>query len=100
MKSVLLTWGFTNWLRLNAEASDWPANYELAAVLPPSYNTSERIQLDIFLCNSIDIITQLSPGEKSNVHKKIYNDMVKNATGTRTHYACMPIVSQHAACRA
>ena len=86
-----------NWLRLNAEASDWPAHFQLDADLPPSYNTAERIQLDIFLCNSIDILTQLSPGEKSNVHKKIYNDMVKNATGTRTH-ACMPIVSQHAAC--
>ena len=86
-----------NWLRLNAEASDWPAHFQLDADLPPSYNTAERIQLDIFLCNSIDILTQLSPGEKSNLHKKIYNDMVKNATGTRTH-ACMPIVSQHAAC--
>ena len=68
-----------NWLQQNAEASAWPSRVQFAPDLPERYNESERIAVDMFLCESIDINTQLSPGDKSAENKTIYNHMVAQA---------------------
>ena len=52
------------WLRTNAEASEWPDEVIFAEDLPDEYHSGERIPIDVFLLDRIDISTQLSPGSK------------------------------------
>ena len=72
-----------NWLRSNAEASAWPSAINLATDLPKDYNESNRVPVDMFLCDSIDIHTQLTPGDKSAENKGIFNHMLVEATFTQ-----------------
>ena len=45
------------WLRANAEASEWPSEVTFGADLPEQFHSGERIPIDIFLLDGIDIRT-------------------------------------------
>ena len=62
------------WLRANAETSKWPSEVTFAADLPEQFLLGERIPIDIFLLDGIDITAQLSPGS-SNCNTTLYNSM-------------------------
>ena len=52
---------------------------QLASDLPQGYDKSELFAVDMFLCESIDINTQLNPGDKSAEARAIYKHMVEQA---------------------
>ena len=87
------------WLRANAEASEWPDEVIFAEDLPDEYHSGERIPIDVFLLDRIDISTQLSPGS-SNCNTTLYAAFKANNKGTLTppplHAYFSIVVSCHA----
>ena len=69
------------WLRANAEASEWPDEVIFAEDLPDEYHSGERIAIDVFLIDRIDISAQLSPGS-SNCNTALYKSFQANNAGT------------------